>query len=279
MAISPGSAGRNRVLSIRRFLALQVPLPSLDEQQRIVARIEELVTKIEEARGLCRQAVEETEVLVDSYLRQVLTDAEGRDDWESGPIARFAEVNPSRRGQLNLEPTQTVTFVPMAAVDDKTGTIIRPEVREFYEVSKGYTWFRDEDVIFARITPCMQNGKAALARDLANGNGFGSTEFHVLRPKHNLMGEWLHALVRQRSFREDAAKHLTGTAGQQRVPQTFLEHKAIPVPPVAEQHKIVAQLASLHARVDALKQLQLETAVELDALLPSVLDKAFKGEL
>jgi type I restriction enzyme S subunit len=125
----------------------------------------------------------------------------------------------------------------------------------------------------------MQNGKAALAHDLVNGIGFGSTEFHVIRPGSELLGEWLHAITRHKPFRDDAAAHFKGTAGQQRVPQSFLDQKEIPVPPLAEQRSIVAELDALQAKMDALKKLQDETAAELDALLPSILDKAFKGEL
>jgi type I restriction enzyme S subunit len=152
-------------------------------------------------------------------------------------------------------------------------------MRTFAEVAKGYTWFLDGDVIFARITPCMQNGKAALAKNLMNAVGFGSTEFHVIRPSSKVTGEWLHALVRHKSFRDDAAAHFKGTAGQQRVPQSFLEQRVIPVPPISEQRRIVVYLDDLQAKVDALKKLQTETAAELDAMLPSILDKAFKGEL
>jgi len=277
--ISPGSAGRNRVLSIKQIPEVFVPLPPLDEQRRLVARIEALAAKIEEARGLRRLAVEEVNVIGDAILSRILTDEANLVRWESGPISQFAEINPSRKGQISLLSNDLVSFVPMRAVDDVTGTIARPEIRPFVEVSKGFTWFTDGDVIFARITPCMQNGKSALAKNLVNGTGFGSTEFHVMRPGPKLSGDWLHAIVRHKSFRDDAASHFKGTAGQQRVPQSFLAQKVIPVPPLEEQRRIVAYLDGLQARVDALKALQAQTQAELDALLPSVLDKAFKGEL
>ena len=78
----------------------------------------------------------------------------------------------------------------------------------------------------------MQNGKSALAKGLVNGVAFGSTEFHVLRPGQDILGEWLHYLVRERSFRRDAESSFKGTAGQQRVPETFFQKKSIPVPPL-----------------------------------------------
>jgi type I restriction enzyme S subunit len=262
-----------------QVLSYEIPLPPLAEQRRVVARIEELVTQIHEAHTLRYQAAEESDALIHSVMSRVIAEAGRQPSWEVGPIPLFAEINPSRVGNVNLGPTDPVSFVPMKAVDDVTGTIAWPEKRLYAEVGKGYTWFKDGDEIFARITPCMQNGKAALARNLLNGVGFGSTEFHVIRPGPKLIGEWLHALVRHKAFRDDAAAHFRGTAGQQRVPETFLREKVIPVPPLSEQRAIVAQLDALQAEVDALKRLQGESAAELDALLPAILDRAFKGEL
>jgi type I restriction enzyme, S subunit len=252
----------------------QLPAP-LTEQQRVVARIEELAAQIHEARTLRHQAAEEAEALIHSLISKLAY----QDKWEMKRLRDVVEINPSRIGKVKLKPTDKVSFVPMKAVDDVTGKIAWPEMREFHEVAKGYTWFEDGDVIFARITPCMQNGKAALARNLANRVGFGSTEFHVIRAREELCAEWIYHLVRHKAFRDDAADHFKGTAGQQRVPQSFLEEKLIPVPPLAEQRRIVAELDALQAEVDALKRLQAETAAELDALLPAILDKAFKGEL
>ena len=146
-------------------------------------------------------------------------------------------------------------------------------------MARGYTYFKDGDVIFARITPCMQNGKAAIAYSLTNGIGFGSTEFHVLRPGPEITSEWIYIIVRSKGFRGDAEGHFKGTAGQQRVPVTFLRKKIIPVPPLSDQHLIVAYLDTLQAKVNDLKRLQEQTAAEMYALLPSILDKAFKGEL
>jgi type I restriction enzyme S subunit len=276
--ISPGSAGRNRVLSLKRMSEVIVPLPSLIEQQRIVARIEELSTQVQKALALRQQAVEETEGLVDSTMNHILSRPASQ-TWEYGTIPEFANINPSRVGQISLTDSDLVSFVPMRAVDDINGTIARPEIRTLAEVSKGYTWFKDGDVIFARITPCMQNGKSAIARGLKNGIAFGSTEFHVIRPRSKLTAEWLHAIVRHKAFRDDASAHFKGTAGQQRVPQSFLEKKVIPVPSLSEQHSIMAELESLNTKVNELKHMQAETSVELDALLPSLLDQAFKGEL
>jgi type I restriction enzyme S subunit len=276
--ICPGSAGRNRVLSIKRIPEVFVPLPPLAEQRRVVSRIEELAAQIQEARTLRHQATEEAEALSHSFLSKLLRDEESRARWNFRPLAEIAEINPGR-GNEQIQDNSEVSFVPMRAVSDKTGEIVSAEKRTYAEVKTGYTRFEDGDVIFARITPCMENGKSAVAKGLVNGVGFGSTEFHVVRPSSEVEAKWLHHLFRHREFLDDASTHFTGTAGQQRVPASFMREKKVLVPPLAEQRQIVAELDALQAEVDALKRLQAGTAAEQDALLPSILDRAFKGEL
>ena len=276
---SSGTNVRRQSLHPATFEKEEIDLPILEEQHRIVARIEQMAAKVEEASRLRKQATQEAEALVHSAMKEVLTNVGKKPSWKLGPIGAFAEINPTRAGNVSLSPADPVSFVPMKAVDDITGTIAWPEARPYAEVSKGYTWFEDGDVIFARITPCMQNGKAAIAHNLVNGVGFGSTEFHVIRPGPQITAEWMHAIVRHRAFRDDAAAHFKGTAGQQRVPESFLEQKEIPVPPLPEQHQIITYINGLTARIAALMGLQDATATELDAMLPSILDRAFKGEL
>ena len=132
----------------------------------------------------------------------------------------------------------------MSAIDEKAGLIRSQEIREYREVAKGYSSFRNNDVLFAKITPCMQNGKAAIARDLTGGIGFGSTEFHILRPGPELLPEWVFAFVRYPLFKISAAANFTGTAGQQRVSTSFMTNSLIPVPSLPEQKRIVATLGA-----------------------------------
>ena len=274
--LSRGTSGKNRIKP-ELFLTINIPLPPLDEQRRIVEDIESLAVRVHGAQRLREEAEIELGAFVDSFLGHLF--AENKPNWYYGKIPEFAEVNPSRKGQITLKDEDLVSFVPMKAVDDITGIIAKPEPRPYHEVGKGYTWFQDGDVIFARITPCMENGKSAIAKNLVNGTGFGSTEFHVLRPSNKVLAEWLYILARSKQFRNDAAEHFKGTAGQQRVPQSFLDNKIIPVPPLDEQRRIVTYLDGLQAKVNALRELQSTSGEELSAMMPSVLDRAFKGEL
>ena len=170
-------------------------------------------------------------------------------NWPVKKLGEVAEINPSKRDVLDLPPSTEVTFVPMSAVDEGSGAIVSPEVRKLGEVMGGYTYFAENDVLFAKITPCMENGKVAMAENLVNNLGFGSTEFHVLRAKQGIAPEWIYAYLRRDSFREEAEKHMTGTAGQKRVQKEYLENVPIPIPPHKTQKAIVE-------RLDAIKKTQ-----------------------
>ncbi len=278
--LSKGAAAISKLtLNPPQFWDLTITLPPLPEQHRIVGKIQKLSKHIEEAKKLKETNNKKIHSLLDAELRKIVRRAKEKKEWEFGPIPQYAEVNPSRKGKIDLSSDCPVSFVPMSAVDGITGVIKERYVKEYYRVSKGYTWFKEGDVIFARITPCMQNGKSAIAINLESGHGFGSTEFHVLRPGPKIISEWLHLLVRSKDFRHDASLLFKGTAGQQRVPASFLEQKTIAVPPIPEQKRLVDHLEKIAGQVQNLRTINDKLEIELNALLPSTLDKAFKGEL
>ena len=186
--------------------------------------------------------------------------------WPLKSIGDICEVNPRLPRGHRIPDDQIVSFVPMAAVDEVSGTIRDRQVRSFSEVKKGYTHFMDADVLFAKITPCMENGKAAIASSLSSGLGFGSTEFHVLRAKEEVLPEWLFYFVRQPAFRGEAKRNFTGTAGQQRVPTTFLSAAEIPVPPLPEQCRIV----DLLSRAEGIIRLRREAEKKATELIPAL---------
>ena len=123
------------------------------------------------------------------------------------PLGEICTVNPRKRRSERSVDDMAVSFVPMSAVDGRFGTIAVREERPLSEVSIGFTAFEDGDILFAKITPCMENGKIALARNLVNGIGRGSTEFFVLRPGDRVLGEYLYHIVRQPRFREAAKQN------------------------------------------------------------------------
>ena len=194
--------------------------------------------------------------------------------WKWVRLGDVAQVNPRRPKGLSHPSNLQTTFLPMSSVSAETGTVISPEVREFHEVSKGYTYFQENNVLFAKITPCMQNGKHAIARHLKNGFGFGSTEFHVIRTGDELAPEWIHRFLRQPHILDEATKHFRGAVGQQRVPKEFLSDLTVPLPPLSEQQHIVTNLNERMAAVERARkaaEARLEAAQALvHALLRAV---------
>lgn len=165
------------------------------------------------------------------------------------PLSEAIEVNP-KIDRTQLADDTEVSFVPMAAVGAADGSIDTSTVRPYAEVKKGYTHFRESDVLFAKVTPCMENGKMAVARNLKNGMGFGSTEFHVLRPREGVDPHYVYHFVSSQTFRKEAARHMTGAVGLRRVPSAFLESAQIPLPPLNQQRGIVADLEKQFSRLD-----------------------------
>jgi type I restriction enzyme, S subunit len=162
--------------------------------------------------------------------------------WRWVTLGEVCVINPSRPSGLQRHDNAPTTFVPMSAADGRLGMITRSEVRPFSEVRKGYTYVAEGDVLFAKITPCMENGKHALAQALLDGFGFGTTEFHVVCPGPEITPAWIHYFLRQPSILEVATAHFTGAVGQRRVPDEFLIVLPIHLPPTSDQKRLAAIL-------------------------------------
>ncbi len=167
----------------------------------------------------------------------------------------------------------------MAAVEAKTGRIDLRQVRTYGEVNKGYTRFSDGDVLFAKITPCMENGKIAVAKGLTNGCGCGSTEFHVLRPREGLSRDFLNYFLLQDEFRKEAQRNMAGTAGQLRVPASWLTEAPIPLAPLPEQRRIVAEIETQFTRLDTSVAALRRARANLKRYRASLLKAACEGRL
>jgi type I restriction enzyme S subunit len=184
-------------------------------------------------------------------------------------LSSVTQINP--RLPKGVDETQEVSFLSMSSVSEE-GKILRQETRKLGETKKGYTYFERNDVLLAKITPCFENGKAALASDLEHPIGFGSTEFHVLRPDpKKLDAKFLFYLVWSRRFRYLGQKVMTGAAGQRRVPTAFLNNYEIPLPPLDDQKRI----AHLLGKVEGLIARRKQHLQQLDDLLKSVFLEMF----
>lgn len=271
---SPGSAGRNRTLAIDRFESIELQLPNIEEQHQIAQCLDRVFAALNGAA----QGTSRSVTLDDALIEQSIDEFLGRlrmDGWRDLPLGEIAEINP-RPGSRPVD--NLVSFVAMSGVNDRTGRIQSFELRGPSEVASGYKQFKKGDVIFARITPCMQNGKSAVVRDLPTEVAYGSTEFHVLRPSSGITADWIHRIVRTRSFRERAATRFQGTAGQQRVPASFLAEATIPIPPTpraeARALEVVDRFLDKGGRLLTLRQRSLTLG---KATRVSVLNAMFGG--
>lgn len=265
------------------------PLPPFSEQQRIVESIEELFAKLDEAKERLQEVADSFAVRKAAILHNAFTgeltkqwrreNGVSDESWEEKLLGDVCTVNPKKIDAKNLDDNLEVSFVPMAAVSDVLGEIVNHEVKNLQDVRTGFTNFSKGDVIFAKITPCMENGKSAIVGPLVNDIGYGSTEFYVLRCKEELNNKYLYHMVRNTTFRAEAKAVMTGVVGQQRVPKTFLQEYQLLLPTLSEQHEIVRLIDDLLARERAAQQAAEQALASIDLMKKSILARAFRGEL
>ena len=265
---SHGTSGKNRIKP-EQFLKIEIPLPSLSEQRRIVARIEELAAQINEARGLRKQAVEKTErLLVSAFASQF----KPQSNWVIREICTFCE-------------TPQYGFTESATYDD-----VGPKFLRITDIQNRHVdWeqvpycrcpnpqkylLKTNDLVFARTG--ATTGKSFVIQECPKA--IFASYLIRLRVRDTVSIDYLYCYFQSAGYWEQIADESKGT-GQPNLNGSKLAKLKVPIAPPAEQRRIVAELDSLQTEVDALKRLQAETAAELDALLPAVLDRAFKGEL
>lgn len=194
--------------------------------------------------------------------------------WEKVKLGEVCTINPPKKLLQSFYENKLVSFIPMSEVseDGKVNTGIK---KLYSEVNTGFTYFAENDVLFAKITPCMENGKGGVARGLINGLGVGSTEFHVLRPNETVTSDWIHRFLSYSNFRKLAEINMTGSGGQRRVPKAFLESVFIPLPPLETQKQIANTLDTAAVLLTMRKQ----QLTELDSLIKSIFYDMFGDPL
>jgi len=199
------------------------------------------------------------------------------DSWIWVRLGEVVEVNPNKI-KIDIGENELVDFIPMKNVSESSPEIIEKNFEKFKDLQKGYTQFIKNDILFAKITPCMENGKTAIISDLKEKIGYGSTEFHILRSTKIINNKLLYNFLKQKGFREDARYNMTGSVGFRRVPTEFMKSYPFPLPPLKEQEEIVRILDEVLENENKAKEL-LELEERIDVLEKSILNKAFKGEL
>ncbi|MEL3928341.1 restriction endonuclease subunit S [Aeromonas enteropelogenes] len=196
--------------------------------------------------------------------------------WSSCTLADIAAVNPKTVADESL----IAGFVPMSHVPTSYHGELLFDEKPWGEIKKSYTNFQDGDVIFAKVTPCFENGKAAIVDDLPNGIGAGSSEFYVLRPHcKDISQKLLFALIKTHAFMQEGTTNMTGAVGLRRVPKSFVETFPIALPPATEQKEITDRLDTLLAQVEATQARLARIPAIINQFRQSVLAAAVSGKL
>jgi type I restriction enzyme S subunit len=250
---------------------LNIIVPSLEIQRKTV----EALDKAQSLIDMRKKQIELLDELIQSVFIDMFGDpVSNPKGWDIGSFSDIVDINPKKVEVKNREAL-AVSFVPMANVSEQ-GELKLREVKKIYEVYKGFTYFKENDVLFAKITPCMENGKGCIAKNLKNGIGFGSTEFHVFRPKENISSsEFIFYFTKLTQFRKTAESNMTGSAGQKRVPTDFFDRIKCYKPPMELQMKYSEIVNTIKYQ----KQLLRKSIEELQTNFNSIMQKAFKGEL
>lgn len=268
-------------VNLKNFLNFPITLPSLGEQRKIVSILSTIDSVIEKTQAV----IDQTQLLKKGLMQELFTRGiRGRhkrfkkteigeipDRWKVEQISNVSAVNPSKKEIANLPKDTLVSFIPMENIDEEGKGTIALDERRIGEVENGYTYFAEGDILFAKITPCMENGKTAIMTGLRNNIGFGSTEFHVLRPyQESIREKFLFYWIIRKDFRMLAQNYFTGTAGQQRVQSDFFSIAKIPLPSLEEQEIIVKLLDNVVLSIETEIQ-QVERLKYLKSALMQVL--------
>jgi type I restriction enzyme S subunit len=276
-AASEGTTNRVR-LQEDRFFKMNIPLPSLDDQRRIVARIEELAAKIEDAKGLREQAVGECDIILESELETIFLKL--LEKTEEVQIGGFADVKGGKRlprGETLWDEPTPFPYIRVADMQNHSVSLagIKYVPPYLHEGISRYT-ISSKDVY---VTIAGTIGYPGLIpEELDGANLTENAAKLVFRNSQDILKEYIVYALRSPQVQEQFRVKKT-TAAQPKLALHRIASTSLPLPARDEQRRIVAYLDGLQSKVDALKRLQEETSKKLDALLPSILDKAFKGEL
>ncbi|MBV5278438.1 MAG: N-6 DNA methylase, partial [Campylobacteraceae bacterium] len=216
----------------------EIPLPPIEIQNEIVAQIEEWQKIIDGAKQV-----------INIYRPTITIDSE----WEIVKLGEVCEINPKKSEIKDLSPETMVSFAPMDCLNSHELSFLPKENRQLGEIYNGYTYFKNGDILIAKVTPCFENGKSGLAENLTSGIGFGSSEFMVLRVNATLNERFLYFVLDNPKFIELGKEQMSGTGGLRRLTRHFIENYEIPLPSLETQTKIVEQIEKEREAVESCK--------------------------
>lgn len=269
---------KGKTLNKAKLKEIVISFPPLPEQHRIEKILDEVFENIAKAKENAEKNLQNSKDLFESYLQNVFEDkGEGWNEMRLCEVCLFKP--PKQEARTKIWSEAEVSFLPMEDLGINTKIVTPKKTRKLKEVIGSYTYFADGDVLLAKITPCFENGKLGIARNLANGIGFGSSEYIVIRSGGRLIPEYIYYFLLRRQFRNEGAELMTGAVGHKRVNIDFVHNSFISFPSTGAQKSIVAKLDALSEQTKKLEEIYKQKLADLEELKKSVLKKAFNGEL
>lgn len=272
-AIVPPTAEQKTILAyldyadrrIHRYVkAKQKLIELLNEHKQII--IQQVIT----------QGLDPTVPMKDSGIKWL---GEIPAHWETRRLKYLAQFNPSRaNSKYNIDSNEHIVFLPMVNISDK-GEIDNTEKRRVSESSSGYTYFERGDVVIAKITPCFENGKGAWLHELESDIGFGTTELIVLRPNTKILPQFLYYLTHSNEFRKIGEGFMIGSAGQKRIPTSFVQNYIVAYPPKSEQAAIIQYIEAANKQFDKTIQSTKSNIHYIQEFYTRLIDDVVTGKL
>jgi type I restriction enzyme S subunit len=275
--VKEGKGATQQNISQTLLKAWKIWLPALDQQREIVERIESALAKLEASENQIDEVLLRLEDARRATLRDAFepADAIPKRDWQGTSLGDVVSIGRRKPSELKGSHDE-VSFLPMAAVEEISGVLDQSErISHSAAQQKSLTYFVDGDVLFAKVTPCMENGKVTIAKNLFGGCGYGSTEFFPVVPSDRIRGDFLRYFLLNNKFREEAARSMTGAVGLKRVPKTFIESYPIYLPPLGQQESIVQRLEESLSALGALRSTAIDVRKNISLIKRSLLHQAF----
>ena len=282
-SLAKGIRERSTDFRYADFAELLLPIPPYLEQQKIAQFLDDKTAKIDQAVDLAEKQIallkEHKQILIQNAVtRGLKPDVPLKDSgvewigqvtehWHVKKLKYLAKLSPSK-SEITCNHEESCSFIPMEKL--KLNTLILDEIKQIKNVYSAYTYFRDEDLLIAKVTPCFENKNFAIAKNLVNSIGFGSSEIYVLRAYNNLFNKFLFYRLQEQNFMEIAISKMSGTGGLKRVPSEFINNFQLALPPLCEQQKIADYLDTQTAKIDqaiALKTAHIEKLKEYKSVL------------
>ena len=262
-------------MNYQNFVLIDLPYPQREEQTKIAAFLDhetaKIDTLIEKQLQLIKLLKEKRQAVISHAVTKGLNpDAPMKDSgvewlgevpehWFITKIKYLAEITPPK-SQLKYNNSDQCTFLPMEKL--KTNSIVKDEKCLISDVIAGYTYFENGDILMAKVTPCFENKNIAIANDLENGIGFGSSEIYVLRPNEKIVTEFLFFRLQEDNFMAAATGAMTGAGGLKRVPSDFIANYSMALPPKDEIPEIVSHIQIQQEHYDKLER-QAHSGIQL----------------